>query len=66
MDHPVSLYAATKKSNELMPHAYSKLFNSKVFRRALEVCKVLSMQMPSLYEYIVFLVVFLLLDYFWM
>lgn len=26
-DHPVSLYAATKKSNELMAHAYSKLFN---------------------------------------
>lgn len=25
--HPVSLYAATKKSNELMAHAYSKLFN---------------------------------------
>lgn len=25
-DHPVSLYAATKKSNELMAHAYSKLF----------------------------------------
>ena len=27
VDHPVSLYAATKKSNELMAHAYSKLFN---------------------------------------
>lgn len=26
MDHPVSLYAATKKSNELMAHAYSKLY----------------------------------------
>lgn len=26
VDHPVSLYAATKKSNELMAHAYSKLF----------------------------------------
>ena len=26
-DHPVSLYAATKKSNELMAHAYSKLYN---------------------------------------
>lgn len=25
--HPVSLYAATKKSNELMAHAYSKLYN---------------------------------------
>ncbi|MDE6231611.1 MAG: NAD-dependent epimerase [Muribaculaceae bacterium] len=25
--HPVSIYAATKKSNELMAHAYSKLFN---------------------------------------
>lgn len=25
-DHPVSLYAATKKSDELMAHAYSKLF----------------------------------------
>ena len=27
MDHPVSLYAATKKSNELLAHAYSKLYN---------------------------------------
>ena len=27
VDNPVSLYAATKKSNELMSHAYSKLFN---------------------------------------
>lgn len=27
VDHPVSLYAATKKSNELMMHAYSKLYN---------------------------------------
>ena len=26
-DHPVSLYAASKKSNELMAHAYSHLFN---------------------------------------
>lgn len=26
-DHPVSLYAATKRSNELMAHAYSHLFN---------------------------------------
>ena len=26
VDHPVSLYAATKRSNELMAHAYSKLF----------------------------------------
>ena len=26
-DNPVSLYAATKKSNELMSHAYSKLYN---------------------------------------
>ncbi|MDE6791946.1 MAG: NAD-dependent epimerase/dehydratase family protein, partial [Muribaculaceae bacterium] len=25
--HPISLYAATKKSNELMAHAYSHLFN---------------------------------------
>lgn len=25
-DHPVSLYAASKKSNELMAHAYSHLF----------------------------------------
>lgn len=25
--NPVSLYAATKKSNELMAHAYSKLYN---------------------------------------
>lgn len=28
VDNPVSLYAATKKSNELMVHAYSKLYNS--------------------------------------
>lgn len=27
VDHPVSLYAATKKSNELMAHTYSHLFN---------------------------------------
>lgn len=27
VDHPVSLYAATKKSNELMAHAYSKLYD---------------------------------------
>ncbi len=27
IDNPVSLYAATKKSNELMAHAYSKLYN---------------------------------------
>lgn len=27
VDNPVSLYAATKKSNELMSHAYSKLYN---------------------------------------
>jgi UDP-glucuronate 4-epimerase len=27
IDHPVSLYAATKKSNELMAHTYSHLFN---------------------------------------
>lgn len=26
-NHPVSLYAATKKSNELMAHVYSKLYN---------------------------------------
>ena len=26
VDHPVSLYAATKKSNELMAHCYSKLY----------------------------------------
>ena len=26
VDHPVSLYAVTKKSNELMAHAYSHLF----------------------------------------
>ena len=29
-DHPVSLYAATKKSNELMAHTYSHLFNIPV------------------------------------
>lgn len=27
VDHPVSLYAATKKSNELMAHTYSNLYN---------------------------------------
>ncbi|MGV3580937.1 MAG: NAD-dependent epimerase [Methylophilus sp.] len=27
VDHPVSLYAATKKANELMSHTYSHLFN---------------------------------------
>jgi UDP-glucuronate 4-epimerase len=27
VDHPVSLYGATKKANELMAHAYSHLFN---------------------------------------
>ncbi|MDV3352350.1 NAD-dependent epimerase/dehydratase family protein [Leptothoe sp. LEGE 181152] len=27
MDHPVSLYAATKKANELMAHSYSHLYN---------------------------------------
>jgi len=26
VDHPVSLYAATKKSNELMAHTYSHLY----------------------------------------
>ncbi len=30
VDHPLSLYAATKKSNELMAHAYSHLFNIPV------------------------------------
>ena len=27
VDHPISLYAATKKSNELIAHTYSHLFN---------------------------------------
>lgn len=27
VDNPVSLYASTKKSNELIAHAYSKLYN---------------------------------------
>ena len=27
VDHPVSLYAATKKSNELIAHSYSHLYN---------------------------------------
>lgn len=27
VDHPISLYAATKKSNELLAHCYSKLYN---------------------------------------
>jgi UDP-glucuronate 4-epimerase len=30
VDHPVSLYAATKKANELMAHAYSHLYNIPV------------------------------------
>ncbi|MEP6738187.1 MAG: NAD-dependent epimerase/dehydratase family protein [Chryseolinea sp.] len=30
VDHPISLYAASKKSNELMAHAYSSLFNLPV------------------------------------
>lgn len=30
VDHPISLYAATKKSNELMAHTYSHLFNIPV------------------------------------
>jgi UDP-glucuronate 4-epimerase len=30
VDHPVSLYAATKKSNELMAHTYAHLFNLPV------------------------------------
>lgn len=30
VDHPISLYAATKKSNELMAHAYSSLFGIPV------------------------------------
>ena len=29
VNHPISLYAATKKSNELMAHSYSNLFNIK-------------------------------------
>jgi UDP-glucuronate 4-epimerase len=29
VDHPVSLYAATKKSNELMAHVYSHLYGLK-------------------------------------
>ncbi|OBU12767.1 NAD-dependent epimerase [Morganella psychrotolerans] len=30
VDHPISLYAATKKSNELMAHSYSYLYNIPV------------------------------------
>jgi len=30
IDHPISLYAATKKSNELMAHSYSHLYNLPV------------------------------------
>jgi len=30
VDHPISLYAATKKSNELMAHAYAHLYDMKV------------------------------------
>ena len=29
VDTPISLYAATKKSNELMAHTYSHLYNLK-------------------------------------
>ena len=29
VDHPISIYAVTKKSNELMAHSYSHLFNIK-------------------------------------
>lgn len=32
VDNPISLYAATKKSNELMAHAYSKLYNIPIDR----------------------------------
>jgi hypothetical protein len=35
VDHPVSLYAATKKSNELMSHTYSHLYKSADDRPAL-------------------------------
>lgn len=31
VDSPVSLYAATKKSNELLAHSYSKLYNNNRF-----------------------------------
>ena len=30
VDHPISLYAATKKANEIMAHSYSHLFNLPV------------------------------------
>lgn len=30
MDHPVSLYAATKKSNELLAYSYGKLYGIPV------------------------------------
>ena len=35
VDNPVSLYAATKKSNELLAHAYSKLYDIPCYRLAL-------------------------------
>jgi UDP-glucuronate 4-epimerase len=35
VDHPVSLYAASKKSNELMAHTYSHLFKICLHRAAL-------------------------------
>ena len=35
VDHPVSLYAATKKANELMAHTYSHLFGLPVHRPAI-------------------------------
>ena len=32
VDNPVSLYAATKKSNELLAHSYSKLYEEEAYR----------------------------------
>ena len=38
VDHPVSLYAATKKANELMAHTYSHLYRLPIDRAALLHC----------------------------
>lgn len=38
VDNPVSLYAVIKKSNELMAHAYSKLYNISSYRIKILYC----------------------------
>ena len=39
-NHPVSLYAATKKANELMAHAYSHLYNLQLLHQHLFLIKI--------------------------